>query len=65
VALVALHTVKPAAMDRHDGSLHINQIILAQVLSFQSKIVPYGSKVRKLIYCKARTASSTCLASAA
>jgi hypothetical protein len=30
VALVALHTVKSAAVDRNDCALHINQIILAQ-----------------------------------
>jgi hypothetical protein len=41
VALVALHAVKPAAVDGYDCALHINQIILAQLLSFQSKIVPY------------------------
>jgi hypothetical protein len=34
VTLVALHAVKPAAMNRHDGALHINQIILAQTFSF-------------------------------
>src|SRR5918995_1888950 len=34
VALVTLHAVKPAAMDRHHGTLHINQIVLAQMLSF-------------------------------
>ena len=34
VALVALHTVKPATVNRHDRALHVNQIILAQTLSF-------------------------------
>jgi hypothetical protein len=34
-------TTRTAAVDRHDRALHINQIILAQLLSFQSKIVPY------------------------
>ena len=34
MALVALHTVKPAAVNRHDSALHINQIVLAQTLSF-------------------------------
>jgi len=41
VTLVALHAIETAAVDRHDRALHINQIILAQLLSFQSKIVPY------------------------
>jgi hypothetical protein len=33
MALVALHAVETAAVDRHNGPLHINQIILAQSLS--------------------------------
>ena len=33
VAGVALHAVKPAAVDRHDGALHVNQIVLAQTAS--------------------------------
>jgi hypothetical protein len=33
MALVALHAVKTAAVNRHNGPLHINQIILAQLLS--------------------------------
>ena len=37
VALVALHAIKTAAVDRHDGALHINQIVLAQALSFPIK----------------------------
>jgi hypothetical protein len=37
VALVALHSVETAAMDRHDRALHIYQIILAQLLSFPIK----------------------------
>jgi hypothetical protein len=41
MALVALHAVQTAAVDRYHGALHINQIILAQVPSFQSKIVPH------------------------
>ena len=61
VALVALHTVKTATVNRHDRTLHINQIILAQMLSFlQSIIVPHP-----WCFYKDRTASSTCLASAA
>ncbi len=32
VARIALHSVKPAGVDRHDGPLHINQIVLAQQL---------------------------------
>ena len=37
VTLVTLHAVKTAAVDRHDRALHINQIILAQLLSFPIK----------------------------
>src|SRR3954470_4559178 len=48
VSLVALHTVKPAAVNRHDRALHVNQIVLAQVLSFPSKIVPYQGCFGKL-----------------
>jgi hypothetical protein len=59
VALVALHAVKAAAVDGHNRPLHINQIILAQVLSFQSKIVPYRVLAGKLNNYKARTAAST------
>jgi hypothetical protein len=33
VAGVALHAVKPAAVNRHDCALHINEIILAQSAS--------------------------------
>jgi hypothetical protein len=39
--LIALHPVQTAAVHGDDSALHVNQIILAQVLSFQSKIVPY------------------------
>jgi hypothetical protein len=48
VALVTLHSIKSAAVNRHDRALHVNQIILAQLLSFQSKIVPYFTRIRKL-----------------
>lgn len=34
VPLVALHAIQTAAVDRHDRPLHINQIVLAQMLSF-------------------------------
>jgi hypothetical protein len=37
MALVTLHSVETAAMDRHDRALHIYQIILAQLLSFPIK----------------------------
>jgi hypothetical protein len=37
VALVALHAVKPAAVNRYHGALHVNQIVLAQILSFPIK----------------------------
>jgi hypothetical protein len=33
VAGVALHAVQPAAVDRYDGALHVNEIILAQTAS--------------------------------
>jgi hypothetical protein len=48
VTLVALHAIKTAAVNRHDCALHIDQIILAQVLSFQPKIVPHPHAGRKL-----------------
>ena len=44
VAGVALHAVKTAAVDRNHGALHINEIILAQLLArpfFQTNIVPH------------------------
>ena len=34
VSLVALHTVKAATVHSHNRALHINQIVLAQTLSF-------------------------------
>ena len=33
VAGVALHAVQPAAVDRYDGALHVNEIVLAQTAS--------------------------------
>src|SRR3990170_602894 len=48
VTLVTLHAIESAAVNRHDRALHVNQIILAQLLSFQSKIVPYSYGIRKL-----------------
>src|SRR5262245_34231992 len=33
VAGVALHAIQPAAVDRHNGPLHVNQIVLAQSAS--------------------------------
>src|SRR5262249_7644636 len=33
VAGVALHAVQPAAVDSHDRALHINEVILAQLLA--------------------------------
>jgi hypothetical protein len=44
VACVALHAVQTAAVDRHHGALHINEIILAQLLArpfIQTNIVPH------------------------
>ena len=37
VSLIALHAVKTAAVNRHDCALHVNQIILAQLLPFPVK----------------------------
>jgi len=34
MALVALHAVEPATVHRHNRTLHINQIVLAQTLPF-------------------------------
>jgi hypothetical protein len=36
VAGIALHAVETAAVDRHDRALHINQIVLAQLLAVLS-----------------------------
>jgi hypothetical protein len=33
VAGVALHAVQSAAVHRHDGALHVNQVVLAQLLA--------------------------------
>jgi hypothetical protein len=30
---VALHAVKPAAVNRHDRALHVDQVVLAQIAS--------------------------------
>jgi hypothetical protein len=59
VTLVALHTIQTAAVNRHDRALHVYQIILAQLLSFQSKIVPYCVRLSKLSRHNCLTASST------
>ena len=43
VSGVALHTVKPAAVNRHDGALHVDEIVLAQtpaILSVSQTSVP-------------------------
>jgi hypothetical protein len=37
VALVALHAVETAGVDRNHGTLHVDEIILAQLLSFPIK----------------------------
>lgn len=37
VALVTLDAIQTAAVDRHDRALHVNEIILAQLLSFPIK----------------------------
>jgi hypothetical protein len=33
VAGVALHAVQPAAVNRHHGALHVDEIVLAQLLA--------------------------------
>src|SRR6476646_1415377 len=44
VTLIALHAIEPAAVDGHDRTLNIYQIVLAQMCSFlQSIIVPQPS----------------------
>jgi hypothetical protein len=50
MSLVDLDPVQTAAVDRHNGPLHINQIILAQLLSFQSKIVPSGTSCPQTLH---------------
>ena len=65
MSLVALHAVQTAAVNRHDRALHINQIILAQLLSFQSKIVPHELLHPQTLHYRLRTASSTCRAKSA
>ena len=50
VAGVALHAVEPAAVNRHHGALHIDEIVLAQLLaflSFQTNIVPHPCSQRQ------------------
>jgi hypothetical protein len=37
VSLVTLNAIEPPAVNRHDRTLHVNQIILAQLLSFPIK----------------------------
>ena len=64
MALVTLHAIETAAVDRHDSTLHINQIVLAQMLScLQSKIVPRFTPPVKVY--RSRIADSTFAASAA
>jgi flavin-dependent dehydrogenase len=36
VAGITLHAVQPATVNGHDGALHVNQIILAQLLAVLS-----------------------------
>src|SRR5207342_2410503 len=55
VALVALNAIETSAVDRHDRALHINQIVLAQMLSsLQSKIVPHLAPICKHLQCADR-----------
>jgi hypothetical protein len=37
VTLVTVHAVQPAAVNRHNSALHVDQIILAQVMPFPIK----------------------------
>ena len=37
VALVALHAIQSAAVNSHDGALHVNQIVLTQLLPSPNK----------------------------
>ena len=37
MALITLHAIQPAAVNRYDRALHVNQIILAQLLPFPIK----------------------------
>ena len=50
VALITLHAIQAAAVHRHDGALHINQIILAQAIaeSFPIKDCAIFAVARKL-----------------
>src|SRR5258708_24684083 len=53
VTLVALNAIKTSAVDRHDRTLHINQIVLAQMLSsLQSKIVPHSTPICNTLQCR-------------
>lgn len=49
VAGIALHSIKPAGVNRHDGSLHVYQIVFAQIaLPFGLAIsVPQSDESRK------------------
>jgi hypothetical protein len=52
MALVALHAVESAAMDRHDGSLNINEIVLTQLFlnPFNQRLCHIRAWFRKLNY---------------
>jgi hypothetical protein len=43
MALITLHAVQAATVNRHHGALHVYQIVLTQLFGvpFQSKIVPH------------------------
>jgi hypothetical protein len=44
MARITLHSIQPARMDRHDGSLHVYQIVFAQQLilsRFLAMIMPH------------------------
>ena len=63
MARVALHSVKPAGVDRHDGPLHINQIVLAQQLILSRNLamsVPHGRFQRKSNKCCKLRIRATC-----
>jgi hypothetical protein len=65
MALVTLHAIKPAAVNRHDRTLHVDQIVLAQLLSFPIKDCAISGRHKQTQPFSPLTAASTCAASAA
>ena len=53
VAGITLHAVEPAAVHRHDRALHVDEIVLAQLLAIpflQTNIVPHLSSGHLVIW---------------